>query len=188
MPPAPNSQCWRIFLPSAPLPPLGIQCWGTLRSKIARRRVLAARIAPCKRRRARAVARSTSKFLLNIELQGGEGGKKARTSLTKTANMDYIKVIGASKRYISSQHWICKVGKGGEKRENRWQKFQTWIKLMWLVHQNAIFRFQHWIAARRMDVEVPKMRPRVFRRMRSTMVAGKRTDPAEPWPSACVGH
>ena len=42
----------------------------------------------------------------------GEGGKKARTSLTKTANMDYIKVIGASKRYISSQHWICKGGKG----------------------------------------------------------------------------
>ena len=37
----------------------------------------------------------------------------------------------------------CKGGKGGEKRANREQKFQTWIRLRRLVHQNTIFCFQH---------------------------------------------
>ena len=37
----------------------------------------------------------------------------------------------------------CKGGKGGEKRANREQKFQTWIRLRRLVHQNAICCFQH---------------------------------------------
>ena len=37
----------------------------------------------------------------------------------------------------------CKGGKGGEKRANREQKFQTWIKLRRLVHQNTTFCFQH---------------------------------------------
>ena len=37
----------------------------------------------------------------------------------------------------------CKGGKGGEKRANREQKFQRWIRLRRLVHQNTICCFQH---------------------------------------------